>query len=170
MKYIIIQGSARSDGNTHTMVNILAAHLNAEVIDIKKLNIHSYSYQHEHITDDFIPTMRKLVEFDTIIFVTPVYWYSMSGIMKNFMDRITDCLKVEKDTGRKLRGKNMAVVSCGSEREEVEGFFHPFRLSAAYLGMNYVGDVHTWINGTFETEVKERLDVFAHYILKRSVI
>ena len=36
----------------------------------------------------------------TIIFVTPVYWYAMSGRMKVFFDRWTDLLKIDKDTGR----------------------------------------------------------------------
>ncbi|MCP4458779.1 MAG: NAD(P)H-dependent oxidoreductase [Cytophagales bacterium] len=36
---------------------------------------------------------------------TPVYWYSMSGIMKVFLDRIYDVLTIEKELGRKLHGK-----------------------------------------------------------------
>ncbi len=90
-------------------------------------------------------TIKKIVEYDLIIFATPVYWYSMSGTMKTFFDRITDCLKIEKETGRKLRGKNMAAISCGSDSFENEGFFIPFEKSAEYLGMNYFGHIHTWI-------------------------
>lgn len=90
--------------------------------------------------------MKKISEYDRLIFVTPVYWYSMSGIMKNFFDRITDCLIVEKELGRKLRGKSMGAISCGSDDSQTLGFFEPFRKSAEYLGMQYIGDVHTWID------------------------
>ena len=56
--------------------------------------------------------MKTIIsKYDTIIFATPVYWYSMSGILKVFIDRITDLLTIEKELGRKLRGKKMAVVS-----------------------------------------------------------
>lgn len=85
----------------------------------------------------------------------------MSGLLKNFLDRITDCLKSEKETGRKLRGKNLVIISCGSEEAEVEGFFVPFQLSAEYLGMNYCGHVHTWIEEDMSEEVKTKINFFA---------
>lgn len=159
---IIIQGSSRSEGNTHTIVKILQEQLGADLIDLKTLTIHPYSYRHEHIHDDFLPTMRTIVQYKSIIFATPVYWYAMSGIMKNFFDRITDCLKIEKDLGRQLRGKKMAAVACGSDDIVTEGFFVPFRNSADYLGMHYLGDVHTWMdNGRVEAEVLDRIERFA---------
>lgn len=145
MKAVIIQGSSRSQGNTHKIAQVLQKHLDADIIDLKQHQIHAYSYEHEHNDDDFLPLMKRIVTYDTIIFATPVYWYAMSGMMKNFFDRITDCLKTEKETGRQLRGKSMSAISCGSEATAVEGFFVPFRNSAEYLGMNYLGDLHTWV-------------------------
>lgn len=145
MKTVIIQGSSRRNGNSSQIAQILAGQLDATIIDLKAFTINTYSYEHEHLNDDFIGVMKKIIEYDTLIFVTPVYWYSMSGIMKTFFDRITDCLKVEKEIGRKLRGKNMATVACGSDDIQTLGFFEPFRLSAEYLGMLYLGDIHTWI-------------------------
>jgi len=52
--------------------------------------------------------------------------------MKTFFDRITDCLKIEKETGRKLRGKAMTMVSCRSDDEIKEGFAMPFRESTIF--------------------------------------
>jgi len=147
MKYLIVQGSSRTDGNTAQIADILAKKLEADIIHLKELDIHPYSYDHEHADDDFLPTMCKLVTYDVVIFATPVYWYTMSGRMKNFFDRITDCLKTDKETGRQLRGMHMAAISCGSDHHEVEGFFVPFRESAGYLGMHYLGDIHTWVEG-----------------------
>lgn len=145
MKRVIIQGNSRSIGNTNKVVRILQNHLDCDLINLNELNIGQYDYENGNQNDDFIPTIKKIVEYDLIIFATPVYWFSMSGIMKTFFDRITDCLKIEKETGRKLRGKNMAVISCGSDGVENEGFFIPFERSAEYLGMNYFGHIHTWI-------------------------
>lgn len=147
MKTIIIQGSSRSNGNTHKITQILQNHLAADVIDLSQLHIGQYDYENANQNDDFMATIKKIVEYDSIIFATPVYWYAMSGTMKTFFDRITACLKTEKETGRKLRGKNMAAMSCGSDNAEHEGFFIPFEKSADYLGMNYLGHIHTWIEG-----------------------
>lgn len=145
MKTIIVQGSSRSTGNTNKIVQILQNHLAADVIDLSQLHIGQYDYENANQNDDFMPTIKKIAEYDSIIFATPVYWYAMSGTMKTFFDRITACLKTEKETGRKLRGKNMAAMSCGSDSIEHEGFFIPFEKSAKYLGMHYSGHIHTWI-------------------------
>lgn len=146
MKVVVIQGSARSIGHSSQIVELLKEELELDVIDLNMKNIHPFHYEHIHSDDDFLPLMKKISEYDRLIFVTPVYWYSMSGIMKNFFDRITDCLIVEKELGRKLRGKSMGAISCGSDDSQTLGFFEPFRKSAEYLGMQYIGDVHTWID------------------------
>jgi multimeric flavodoxin WrbA len=164
MRSIIIQGSSRSVGNTNQIAKIFQAHLDAEIIDLSTKEIHQYSYAHD-IDDDFLPLMREVVQYDTIVLITPVYWYAMSGIMKTFFDRITDCLKIDKETGRKLRTKNMIAVSCGSDHDLTEGFFVPFRNSASYLGMTYLGDIHTWIeNEKPDQEVLDSIDFFMKHI------
>lgn len=146
MKIVIIQASARSDGHTYQIIQSFQKYHPSTVIDLKQYQIAPYSYQHEYTDDDFLPIMRKVVNYDTIIFATPVYWYSMSGLLKNFFDRMTDCLKVEKELGRQLRGKAMAAIACGSEPTPTEGFFIPFELTAGYLGMRYLGSLHTYID------------------------
>ncbi|MEM8889069.1 MAG: NAD(P)H-dependent oxidoreductase [Bacteroidota bacterium] len=161
MKKVIIQGSSRSEGNTRSLIQYLQSQGEFDLIDLKQYNISPYDYEHQNQGDDFLPLMRKLVAYDLLIFATPIYWYSMSGILKNFFDRFTDCLKIEKDLGRKLRGKSMAAFCCGSDDAEMEGFFLPFELTAGYLGMNYLGNVHAWIEDVeIEEAVKGRLDQF----------
>ncbi len=90
--------------------------------------------------------MTRVIEtYDTIIFVTPVYWYSMSGILKVFFDRISDLLRIHKDAGRALRGKNMAMVSCSNHDDLVDGFSTPFKLFYNYLIMNQLTNTRTFI-------------------------
>lgn len=87
----------------------------------------------------------------------------MSGHMKVFFDRLSDLLLIHKDLGRQLRAKQMAVVSCGSDDDLKEGFYMPFKESAAYLGMTYRGNIHGWItdNGLAE-ETKKSMIHFCH--------
>ena len=168
MKGLIIQGSARSNGNTAAVVNYLQDSLGFDRVDLNGLGIGHYDYAYQNQDDDFLPLMRKIgTEYDILIFATPVYWYSMSGLMKVFFDRLTDCLKKEKSLGKQLIGKHMAMLSCGYHDALPEGFAVPFESTAGYLGMHYLGDVHTWVaNGQagIEAETKRRLDGLAQKI------
>ena len=145
MKKIIIQGSSNSYGNTNQIAKLIQKETECDLIDLKSYEIGQFDYNFNNSKDDFLPLIRKIADYDFIFFLTPIYWYSMSGIMKTFFDRITDCLKIEKEIGRKLRNKKMIAVSCGSEKMPTEAFFTPFKLSAKYLGIEYLGDLHTWI-------------------------
>ncbi|WP_291723698.1 flavodoxin family protein [Bernardetia sp.] len=170
MKTVIVQGSSRKYGNTNKIVNYLQEKLDCDFIDLKGYSFSGYDYEGRNRNDDFLPLMREIVEYDLIIFATPVYWYAMSGLMKNFFDRITDCLKIEKETGRKLRGKSMAMVCCGSDKEAVlaiqNEFEMPFRASATYLGMSYQGSIFTWIEkDEISEEIKTNMDNFTKKII-----
>jgi len=144
MKPIIIAGSSRRDGNTQALVYSLVEKSGWDSIDLNDYRISYYDYEHHNREDDYIELMRRIVEgYDTMLLVTPVYWYSMSGIMKVFFDRITDLLTIEKELGRKLRSMSMAVATCSHGSHLGDSFWLPFSESAEYLGMNYLGNVHT---------------------------
>ncbi|MCP5060846.1 MAG: NAD(P)H-dependent oxidoreductase [Ignavibacteriae bacterium] len=162
-KRIIIQGSSRSQGNTNKVVQLLMDELEFDLLDINKKNIGHFDYEFKNQKDDFLSIIQNIANnYETIVFASPVYWYSMSGLTKVFFDRISDCLKIEKEIGRKLKEKSMAVISCGSDATEIDGFFIPFHKSSKYLGMNYLGNIHTWIeNEIVSEEVKTRIQTFA---------
>lgn len=159
---VIIQGSSRSQGDTNKIVNYIVDNNNFDVIDLYTKNIAHYDYEYKNKNDDFIDLATHIIEkYDTIIFATPVYWYSMSGILKVFFDRISDLIRIHKDTGRKLRSKNMAMISCSNHDDLKEGFAMPFIESANYLGMNYLGDIHTYVeNEIINNDVKLRINTF----------
>jgi multimeric flavodoxin WrbA len=144
VKKIIILGSSRKDGHTRKAVDRLRSLSDFDVIDLLDYNISYYDYRHKNENDDYMDLMRKILNnYDTLIFATPVYWYCMSGIMKVFFDRFTDLLDNEKELGRKLRTKNMAALSSSIGDHLGKKFWYPFIETAQYLGMNYLGNVHT---------------------------
>lgn len=144
MKKVIITGSSRNDGDTKTLTNELLKKSNWDIIDLNDYNFGYYDYKHNYKNDDYLKLMRRIInKYETLIFVTPVYWYSMSGIMKVFFDRLTDLLEIEKDLGQKLQGKNMAGISCSIGNNLGDVFWLPFSETAKYLGMNYLGSLHT---------------------------
>jgi len=147
VKPIIISGSSRNDGNTTMVVNLLVKYSNWDTLDLNDYQFSYYDYKHENRNDDFLPLMRHIIKsYDTLILATPVYWYSMSGVMKVFFDRISDLLTIEKELGRKLRTKNMACISASGGNDLGDLFWLPFRESAQYLGMQYLGDLHVKVN------------------------
>ena len=118
LRSVYILGSSRSDGDTRIILDYLCKKNTFEIIDLLDYKISYFDYEHNNSSDDYLPLMREILNnYDHLIFATPVYWYSMSAIMKCFFDRITDLLKVEKDLGRKLRGKYMSLISCSSSDE-----------------------------------------------------
>lgn len=161
---VIIQGSSRSKGDTNQLVRYLLERTDWGFVDLKNLDIAPFDYDFRNQGDDFLPTIRRLIkEYDCFVFATPVYWYTMSATMKVFFDRISDLLKIDKPTGRKLRGKQMGVLSCASDRHVSASFYEPFQLSADYLGIEYIGDIHGWIeaDGSIPLSVQQVLDNFA---------
>jgi len=165
-KAILIFGSSNSNGETFKMVKFVCDKTNYPIVDLKTKNIGEFDYEFKNSNDDFLPLMEEIVtNYELIIFATPVYWYAMSGILKTFFDRISDCLETRKDLGRKLKGMEMAVISSGSDKELKKGFHMPFIETANYLGMKYIADVHCWIrNNEISTEVKEKLNKFIKQI------
>jgi len=166
---VIIQGSSRSAGNTHKVVECISNLFPANIIDLNDYDISYFDYHHANKNDDFIPLMKSIVDqYDTIIFASPVYWYSMSAQMKTFFDRISDLLKIEKPLGRMLRGKRMATISCSGHDDVPDAFYEPYRLSADYLGMTYLGEMHGYVeNDEIPIEVQTRLANFASKISKK---
>lgn len=169
MRGVILQGSSKSNGNTNKIALFIKERTGFDIIDLKSKNIGPFDYDFKNRGDDFLPTIKEIVEnYDILIFATPVYWYAMSGIMKTFIDRITDCIKIEKTIGRKLTGKKMGMISCGSGSELKKGFTMPFIESAYYLGMDYLGDIHTWIEDeNIPKQLQNSINVFISEKVKK---
>lgn len=166
---VIIQASSRSNGNTHKVVNYLNNKNQFDIIDLKTKNIGHFDYNFAHAQDDFIPLMETLISrYDTYIFATPVYWYSMSGILKVFFDRLSDLLHYKKELGKQLRGRSMAMISNSDGNDLREGFAMPFAESASYLGMQYLGDVHIWFDHSdIDADAKKLIDDFKTKFLNK---
>lgn len=145
-KGVIIQASSRSNGNTAKIVSFYSKITGFDVIDLKTKKIQHFDYNFKNQDDDFNALFKQIAQnYHTLVFATPIYWYTMSGILKVFLDRISDFLNNEKDVGRMLRGKQMAVISSSESNEIFNGFSMPFKQSAIYLGMHYLGHAHAYI-------------------------
>ena len=136
---VAVLGSARGDGHAARLLDAVLAGRPARQFDLGVLHVRDYVYGRLADGDDFLGVAEAVAEADAVLFVTPVYWYAMSAVLKRFIDRLTDLVTVEKPLGRRLAGRTVWVAACGSDPVLPEGFEVPFRATAAYFGMSYGG-------------------------------
>ena len=140
---LIILGSARQESDTKFYVDFLFNDIDYTIANLLNFNILPFNYSGNYAdNDEFENLIEKILDYKTIVFVTPVYWYSMSGLMKNLFDRFTDIGTVKKGIGRKLRGKSMFLIAVGTDEILPDGFEIPFTLKAKYFDMFYRGYVY----------------------------
>lgn len=97
---LIISSSPRIKGNSDTIAHefekgALEANNHVDFINLaaKKINycLGCYGCRKEHKciqNDDFNSILEKVIKADVIVLATPVYFYSMTGQLKVFIDRL----------------------------------------------------------------------------------
>ncbi len=89
-----------------------------------------------------------LLAHDRIVFQFPMYWYSMTPLLKRWLDDVLTYGFAYGSTGDKLKGKDLQViVSVGGQPHFYSGFdiyatvhelMRPFQLTANLCRMNYM--------------------------------
>lgn len=139
VKVLVIIGSSRLHSDTRKFAEHVFARKEHTLLDLQDYHLEEYNYDANYSSSDqFNEVLQQILSHDIIVFCTPVYWYTMSARMKILFDRFTDCLTIDKEQGRKLRGRKVAMLSVGTDLEIPEGFEIPFSRTADYLGMKYV--------------------------------
>jgi multimeric flavodoxin WrbA len=134
---VVVLGTSGKGEAIQKAINMIFAE-NAKTINLSECDISYYDYQHNNRDDDFIKVMKEVEKGDIFVLATPVYWYTMSAIMKVFVDRFTDLLRVHRDTLERLQNKPVVVItSYGSSLPR--GFEDAFEQTCEYLGMKYSG-------------------------------
>lgn len=142
-KTLIIMGSSNSLGDTYQVCKHVSKNNGYEFQDLNELVIMPFDYEHENDDDDFLRFMKFVIEeYDTIILASPVYWYSVSGILKNFIDRFTDLITIRKELGKSLEGKSLGLISVSQKNDIGEEYSIPIHKMANYLKMKWSGHAH----------------------------
>ena len=154
---IILFASSRRNGNTGRLTDEIAKAHGVEVVDLGKKEISEYDYEHKNRNDDFEPLMEHILNFDKIIFASPIYWYAVAPPMKIFIDRISDYLDLPDllEKGRKLRGKEGYVICTSVYDEPCEPFINAFKDTFSYLGMEFGGYINANCDNGYNAELYE---------------
>jgi multimeric flavodoxin WrbA len=144
MKTIILYSSSNKHGNTADACEKYLSKNRADILYLDDFTIHDYSYDHRHKDDDFRALFLRILEYDHIVFASPVYWYAITPRMKAFFDRISEYMDDEslQPVLRKLRGKAFSIHTNSINETAPEPMVAMLVMTCKYLGMNFKEQRH----------------------------
>jgi multimeric flavodoxin WrbA len=145
MKIVGIGGSPRKNGNTDILLNEAISgtkrhDVNTEILYLRDFRISpclgcfNCAEKGEcAIKDDMTFIKNKMIEADGIIFATPVYFWSMSGQMKVFLDRTISL----RFPFLKLANKVGGIITVAARRGSinVSNIFHKYFVGSHMLSV-----------------------------------
>ncbi|MCQ6268058.1 flavodoxin family protein [Fictibacillus sp. WQ 8-8] len=146
MKIAAIIGSSRTDGNTQQLTEMALEGIEYTPIILKEKQITPIDdLRHadggfQPVADDYDRVIDMVLEHDILIFATPVYWYGMSGLMKNFVDRWSQSLRDSRfEFKRKMSQKKAYVVTCGGDQPKIKALplIQQFQHIFDFMGMSF---------------------------------
>lgn len=149
MTIAVIYGGTRQDGNTEILTEQAIQGLSVERIHLKDYEIkpiedlrHS-SDGFQEINDDYNTIIDHILPHDILIFATPIYWFSMSGTMKNFIDRWSQTLKDANypDFKTIMSSKKAYVIAVGGDTPSLKGLplIQQFQYIFHFIGTTFDG-------------------------------
>lgn len=140
---LVLLASARPAGHTAALISRVFAPAECVVADLLATPLAPYTYTGRYPPGDaFASLTGLLLAHEAVVLATPVYWYTMSGLLKTFVDRLTDLTTLAKPLGRQLRGKRLFVLATGTDAALPPGFEEPFRRTAQYFDMVFGGSLY----------------------------
>ena len=132
VKIVGINGSPRKYGASFKLLSLALRFAEREGAETELIHLYDYNIKPclgcvsdgvEYcrfpciVKDDFNAIAGRLVEADAFILASPIYWYSVSGVMKNFIDRLTSLENMIYHEPRKslLEGKVAGFIAVGND-------------------------------------------------------
>jgi len=128
---VCINGSPRNYGGTYKLLRIAMEAAKREGAKVKLYNLYELDIKPCIgclcdiqnacrypcvIEDDMKEIYEEILKADGLILATPIYWYSPSGPIKNFIDRLTAFENMIFITGRSwVEGKVCGLIAVGND-------------------------------------------------------
>ncbi|MFD4818179.1 flavodoxin family protein [Peribacillus butanolivorans] len=149
MKIAVIYGGTRPNGNTEMLTEHVFQGMVTEKIYLRDYYIkpiidmrHSKDGFQDR-NDDYNSIIERILPNDILVFSTPIYWYSMSGTMKNFIDRWSQTLRDPKypDFKNEMASKKAFVIAVGGDDPHIKGLpmIQQFNYIFDFIGIEFAG-------------------------------
>lgn len=134
MSILFINGSPNKNGNTVAIATKLLKGKEYQTLHLVDYKIYSYGQEFED--DQFEDVVEAMSQADTIVIGSPLYWHSMSGAIRNVLDRFYGNVNESL-----LKGKDMYFVFQGfaPTKEQLNAGEYTMKRFASLYGMNYKG-------------------------------
>ena len=142
MKALIIEASTRAQGGTQAHIDaLMSANIDWDFEQISLREIQLPAFVDHRVDSDWefaAPTLtilRKMLAADLIILASPVYWFSVSHLAKNFLDFWTYFMRAELTPDRFfLKNKKVIPLLCATHTSGTEWAIGSIRASVEYVG------------------------------------
>lgn len=134
MSTLFINGSPNKNGNTSELAAKLLAGKEYKTLDLVDYKLYSYGQKFED--DQFDEIVAAMKAADTVIIGSPVYWHSMSGSVRNLIDRFYGPISQGELPGRKLV---FLFQGAAPEPWMLEKAEYTMSRFARMYGMDYLG-------------------------------
>ncbi|MGP0586327.1 flavodoxin family protein [Paenibacillus timonensis] len=150
MRIAVIQGSARTGGNTEELTRLALEGIPFTNIVLRGKEIKPiHDQRHEEggfdpVDDDYDDLILQVLEHDILIFAIPVYWYGASGLMKNFIDRWSQSLRdVRFNFKERMAAKTAYAVVVGGDNPRIKALplIQQLQYTFDFVGLTFAGYV-----------------------------
>lgn len=110
-KILFMNCSPNKNGNTYHIGEKILANKEHEILQMVDYKISQYGQVYED--DQIWEVFKEIEKVDTLLIGAPVYWYTVSGILKTFIDRLYMLPEAEV-----LKGKKLYLFAEGTAPDE----------------------------------------------------
>lgn len=157
MHVVAFNGSPKAEGNTYQAIKTVAESLEAEGITVEIIHVGNknirgctacgacYKNRNEKciIEDEVNDCVQKMKNADGIIIGSPVYYASMAGTMKCFLDRAFYVCGANGNLCRHKVGASVVAVRRSGEIATFDHLNHYLTISEMFVpGSNYWNVIH----------------------------
>ncbi len=163
MTVVFLLASARSGGNSEQLARVAAESLPADLpqtwITLRDHPLEPFQ-DLRHTPGGYPPAvgnaarlLEHTLDCDHLVFVTPVYWYSVPAALKLYLDHWSHWMRIEGlDFRERMQTKTAWAISCSAgAAADAQPMFRTLQLCAKYLSMTWGG--HVLGNGTAPGDV-----------------
>ena len=156
----VIHGSSRQNGNTEFLTHMMIDGIETEQIYLRDHTVYPITDQRhdaegfQSVDDDYEQLTKRMLEHDTIIFATPLYWYGMSGHMKTSSIAGHKVCVIHPFISKKNERQKMYVVIVGGDNPKLKALplIAQFQYIFDFVGSSFEGYVIGDANGLDEIQ------------------